>query len=67
MNHNSARISQSGRTCKAYHFTIYRWDCVEVPVGTGSGVPSSDKVLCVSSVHIVTRLWHGWGFVAGRE
>lgn len=65
MNHNSARISQSGRTYKAWHFTIYRWDCVEVPVGTG--VLSSEKVQYVSSVHIVTRLWDGWGFIAGRE
>jgi len=65
MNHNSAGISQSGRTCKASHFTIYRWDCVQVPVGTH--VPSSDKVLCVISVRIVRRLWDGWYFIAGRE
>jgi hypothetical protein len=38
---------------------------VEVPVGTD--ISSSDKVLYITSVQIVTRLWDGWGLNPGRE
>jgi hypothetical protein len=51
MNHNSAGISQSGRTCKACHFTIYRWDCVEVPDGT----------VTRSCMSVQSILWLGYG------